>query len=51
VSTVVAWLAIGVVLGDTDRVSPNYQGSHQISSVRRTAGVKSSSSSDPIVDQ
>jgi hypothetical protein len=48
VSTV---FTIGVWLGDTDRVSPNYQGSHQIPSVRRTAGVESSSPSDHIVDR
>jgi len=29
----------------TDRASPNYQGSHQIPSVRRTAGAGSSFSS------
>jgi len=33
----------------TDRASPNYQGSHQIPSVRRTAGVGSSFPSDIFV--
>ena len=52
VSTVfVALVSYWCVLGDTDRVSPNHRGSHQISSVRRTAGGKSSSPSDLIVDR